>query len=106
MKKIIKGLKRIVFLMGSFVLTIYTKVSALSTQTYYGVPEGATIYKIPRAWKILRSFIIPIAFVIGIIIYFKKSKSSKGKKILMTLIFLAILVLIVWGINYIIINML
>ena len=113
MRKIIKGFKQICLMLVTFCMSMYTKVMAASMplQPAYGVPQQ-DLYGVPRAdtipmfWKILRSFIIPIAFVIGIIIYFKKSKSSKGKKILMTLIFLAILVLILWGINYIIINML
>ena len=79
-------------------------------QPMYGVPLEPDLYGVPRPneipmlWKIAKGFIVPLAFIIGMIIYFKKSSSPKFKKIITVVIMLAIVILICFGINYIIIN--
>ena len=66
MKKIINGLKKIMLMLGSFVLTVYTKVSATAlspyefktdypTQSLYGVPRT-----IPMIGNFAKVFIISI----------------------------------------------
>ena len=109
MKKVINLVKKIFLIVGTFLISVYTKVFAMEIQTLYGSPiMEPDLYGVPRPneipmlWKIARGFIVPLAFIIGIIIYFKKSSSSKAKKIIITFVALIIVVLVCFGINYII----
>lgn len=109
MKKIINRLKKIFIMIGTFCLSIYTKVFAIdSIQLLYGIPLEPDLYGVPRPneipmlWKIARGLIIPMAFIIGVIIYFKKSKSSKKKKLLVTLGIVAITAILYWIVSKII----
>lgn len=109
MKKVINLVKKIFLIVGTFLISVYTKVFAMrSIQPLYGIPMEPDLYGVPRPneipilWKIARGFIVPLAFIIGIIIYFKKSSSSKAKKIITTFVALIIVVLVCFGINYII----
>ena len=112
MKKIINRFKKIFIMIGAFCFSIYTKVFAIvRTQPAYGIPLEPDLYGVPRPneipmlWKITRGLIIPIAFVIGVIIYFKKSSSSTLRKVITVLIALSIVVLACLGINYFITNL-
>lgn len=112
MKKIINRLKKIFIMIGTFCLSIYTKVFAIDAiQPMYGISLEPDLYGVPRPneipmlWKIARGLIIPIAFIIGVIIYFKKSSSSTLRKIITVLIALSIVVLACLGINYFITNL-
>ena len=112
MKKIINRLKKIFIMIGTFCLSIYTKVFAIDAiQPMYGIPLDPELYGVPRPneipmlWKIARGLIIPIALIIGVIIYFKKSSSSTLRKIITVLIALSIVVLACLGINYFITNL-
>lgn len=49
--------------------------------------------------RVLQVIIVPILFLIGIIIYLKKSKANKKKKIITTIIFILLLVGIYYGIE-------
>ena len=49
--------------------------------------------------RVLQVIIVPILFLIGIIIYLKKSKSSKMRKIITTIIFILLLVGMYFGIE-------
>lgn len=107
MKKIINLTKKIFLIIGTFLISIYTKVFAMDAiQTMYGIPLEPDLYGVPRPneipilWKIARGFIVPLAFIIGIIIYFKKSSSSKAKKIITTFVALIIVILVCFGIKY------
>lgn len=110
MKKIINRLKKTFIMIGTFCFSIYTKVFAIDRiqpeyvepDLLYGVPRPN---EIPMLWKITRGLIIPIAFVIGVIIYFKKSSSSTLRKVITVLIALSIVVLACLGINYFITNL-
>ena len=53
-------------------------------------------------FNILNKIIIPLTFIIGSIIYLKKSKSSKKRKIITLIIALIIVIAICFGLNYII----
>ena len=81
--------------------------SALDIQDLYG-PLPGTLYGVARPstvtiiWRIARIFIIPIALLIGLIIYFKKSKSSKKQKILVTRGIITITVILYFVVNKII----
>lgn len=114
MKKLVNGFKKIFLMLGTFCISIYSKVFAVdiaADQILYGVPLEPDLYGVPRPneipmiWKVARGLIIPIAFIIGVIIYFKKSSSSTLRKVITILIALAIVVLTCLGINYFITNL-
>lgn len=112
MKKLINMIKKMFSAIGVFLFSTSTKVLAAIEPAYgvrnlepdlYGPPRTASS-SIPAFWKITRNFVIPIAFLIGVIIYFKKSKSSTKRKIITIIIALALLILVCLGINYLITN--
>lgn len=105
--KIKKGLIGIL----AFVLTIPTKVfSAIAEEPFirpvlYGPPkEPPKPSLIEIIWNIARNFIFPIVLLIGIIIYLKKSKSSKKRKIITVFVTISIVVILCLIVNYIINN--
>jgi len=105
MKKIVSGLKKIGVMGGVFLSSLYTKVLAAEMdmiEILYGPPD---LYETPLFWKIMKKLIIPIAFIIGAIVYFKKSSSSNVRKVITILIALAIVVLAYFGVNYVITNL-
>ena len=100
MKKFISKTKRVI---GSIVLAIISfpnKILAVINPIdiesepgpKFGIPIQITV--MATVWKIARNFIIPIALLIGLIVYFKKSKSSKKKKVLVTIGIIAITVIL------------
>ena len=112
MKKLFDKVKKIIFSIGIFLITIPQKIFAIDIDSIrdvdilYGSPE--TLYGIPRVspiksiWRIARSFVIPIILLVGLIIYFKKSKSSTKKKILVTIGIIAITAILYFVVNKII----
>lgn len=102
--KIIERIRKDLVGIGTILLTIPTKVFAIgigtvpSVQPVYGVQEPEPV----RSWNICRMFIIPIALLIGIIIYFKKSKSTRKKKIVVTIGIAAITAILYFVVNTII----
>lgn len=110
MRKIIKLLKKICIGIAGFFSIIYTKVIAAEMwiqQGLYGPPAQDLLYGVPRSnttpsfWRITRNLFVPLAFIVGIIIYLKRSSAPKYKKIIIILIALIIVILICFGINYI-----
>ena len=107
--KLIERIKKDLIGLGTFLLTTSTKVFAKDSweiQPDYGVynvkeiPVNTSLkYKI---WNICRIYVIPIVLLIGILIYFKKSKSSKKKKILVTIGIISITAILYFIINKII----
>ena len=100
--KIVERIKKGLTGIGAFLLTIPAKVFAIEIDppaALYGVPSPRVVDII---WTIAKFFIIPIALLIGLIIYFKKSKSSKKKKILVTIGIIAITAILYFVINKII----
>jgi hypothetical protein len=104
--KVVEKIKKGLIGIGLFLYTISTKVFAvivtqeyLSAETEYGVRR---VSKAEIIWIIARNFIIPIVLLIGIIMYFKKSKSSIKKKILVTIGIIAITAILYFVINKII----
>lgn len=98
MKKLINVFKRIGLMFGTFCMTIYTKVMAVRIGPVYGVEEPDPEPKITLMQSILeiiKTFIIPIAFVIGLIIYLKKSSSNIRVKVAVGLLAFVIAVLYV-----------
>ena len=111
--KIIDRIKKGLIGIGTFLLTIPTKVFALydsEIAELYGVaqPIAQPEYGIPKTgpiiiiWKLARIFIIPIALFIGLIIYLKKSKSSYKTKIITVLVTICIVAILYVLINFIV----
>ena len=107
--KLVERIKKGLIGLGTFLLTIPTKVLAvdyMAIAPMYGIsdPEPVKNNFINSVWNVCRIFIIPIALLIGIIIYLKKSKSSKKRKIITVLITIGIVAILYFVINYIINN--
>lgn len=104
--KIIERLKKGLTGIGTFLLTIPTKVFAAqdveAMQDLYGPPPSANQSILTNIEKIAKICIIPIALLIGLIVYFKKSNSSKKTKILVTIGTICIAVILFLVINDII----
>lgn len=103
--KIIEKVKKIFSSIGIVCITLTSRVFAIDMdsmiQPMYGITEPDPVPTISNSiWNICRFFVIPVALLIGIIIYFKKSKSSDKRKIITILITLAIVALLYLGINY------
>jgi len=111
MKKIISKIYKVMVSIAIAIISFPSKIFAAldpsAIQDLYGPPPVA-LYGVARPstvtiiWRIARTFVIPIALLIGIIVYFKKSKSSTKKKILVTLGIVALTALIYFIINKII----
>ena len=106
MKKIMPKMKKIVFSIGIAMMLLPGKIFAKINEKYYdpaeyGVvnPKAILLFKI---LKIINIFVIPIALIIGAIVYFKKSKSSKKKKISVSIGVIILTVLGIFTINAII----
>ncbi len=102
--KIIKKVKKFIVLIGIFFTTLTDKVFAVSknmkeiqVQPEYGVPPVLTVGDI--IWNICKISFVPVVLLIGIIIYFKKSKDSNIIKVIFTLTILAIIFLLYFLIN-------
>ena len=109
MRKFILKAKKVIVAVILAIISFPNKIfainpSSLYIQDLYGPPPVA-LYGVTRPstvtliWRIARTFIIPIALLIGLIIYFKKSKSSKKKKILVTIGIIAITAIVYFVIN-------
>lgn len=99
MKKFISKVKKVIVAIVLAIISFPNKIFAAmipneeifppdNVQYLYG-PPPVSLYGVARR-IIARTFIIPIALLIGLIIYLKKSKSSKKKKILVTIGIIAI----------------
>lgn len=100
MKKIKDGIKKIFAIVGAFCISLYTKVlamdPALLIEPMYGIPPEVgkkykTIEAITGIWNIFKFFIIPIAFIIGAVVYFKKSSKSTLVKSIVIIVVLALI---------------
>ena len=107
MKKIISKIKKVFIMLEVYLFSMSTSVFAI-TPLYgppnedYATPKSSTNYGI---WEVIKYFIIPLVFVIGAIIYFKKSLSSVTRKIITIAIALIIVILLCLGINYWMVNL-
>lgn len=81
-----------IFAIGTLTQELYGSLPV----SLYGDTRPSTVNII---WRLAKTFIIPIALLIGLIIYLKKSKSSKRKKILVV-----IGIICITAILYIVIN--
>ena len=102
--------KKIVFVISTFFTTIYSKsIAVVSPEPLYGVQPVEPVSKskliLMVAIELVKNSIIPVVFLVGVVVYLKKSSSSTLRKIITIIISLAVVVLIVLGINYIITNL-
>lgn len=95
-----KRLKKIMISMGVSILIMWTKVLAmsgeiLSGQVLYGVMEPMYgVARGPRAFDIfaiIAKILIPIAFLVGIIAYIKKSRSNTTIKLIVSILLALVL---------------
>lgn len=124
-----KKIKKILMAIPLFFIGITTKVLAEADSeisTMYGVPKDQVLYGPPRndyinpdripgvdpentsavlnAWDIISKFFIPFVLLIGLIVYFKKSKSSVKKKIIVSIMVVLLVAMICLGITYLLNN--
>lgn len=108
--KIITKLKNILLLAGITIMTLPKKVfcnsvknSGINNVTITGISPEATSYGIAiyepsdtvvKIWEICKYILIPLVILIGIIIYWKKSKKSTKMKIVGIIIFMLLLIII------------
>ena len=113
--KIVERIRKGLIVIGAFLLTIPTKVFAISpydltftAQPDYGVFDPISDKSNNEIWNICKMLIIPIILLIGIIvcltIYFKKSKNNKQRIIVAVLIAICVAVILCLVLNYIINN--
>ena len=111
--KIIKKIKKVIVSATMAIMLLHKKifVTAIDPSSFtalYGPPNEQILYgvrsPISSIWNIAKIFIIPLALIIGFIIYFKKSKHSTKRKMITMIIVLLIVVAICWEINYLITN--
>ncbi len=111
MKKFISKVKKVIVAIVLAIISFPNKIFAAINSSASDIQQdlyGPALYGPARPstvtilWRIARTFIIPIALLIGLIIYFKKSKSSKKKKILVTIGIIALTVILYFVINKII----
>ncbi len=111
MRKVINKLKKIIFFIGVLLMSLPSKIFATNVftspvSTLYGIPE--TVYEsspvspVQLIWRIAKGIVIPLILLVGLITYLKKSKSSKKKKILVTIGIIAITAIIYFVVNKII----
>lgn len=104
--KILEKIKKVFLTIGMFFVTLPTRIFALNSNTIalYGVPEPQPEYGVfepssvsrilENIGKIISIIIIPLILIVGIIIYLKKSKSSKLRKVITVLLAVAITIFV------------
>lgn len=104
--KILSKFKKICLAFIINLIAVFSKVFAINPQDFYIDPGMIeTAYGVPRpspAVKILmflKTCVIPIVTLIGLIIYYKKSNNTKKKKVLVTILTIIIMSLIYFFIN-------
>ncbi len=100
MKRVLKNLKKVILGFIAFLYTLATNNYAATEELYGVMPiekrignsvannSASNTIASPEATNnpILKVLIIPVIFIIGVAIYLKKSKSTKKKKIIITII--------------------
>lgn len=108
MKKFISKVKKVTFAIILAIISFPNKILAIVSPSDIDLSKvqvDKLKYVPPNdviIWRIAKIFIIPIALLIGLIIYFKKSKDSKKGKIVVTIGIIAITVILYFVIDKII----
>lgn len=98
--KLLNKLKKFFIGIGTFLVTLPSKIYAISVDAIWDVTNRTTtLYGTPQpnlkgVLNIFRLIVIPFALIIGIIIYLKKSKSEKRKKIIIAVLMIVIAVVL------------
>ena len=116
--KIIKKIKKVIISAIMTIMLLPQKIFATAfdpgaLEALYGPPE--LINKptfIETVWKMVKTYILPISlffiiFIVGSIIFFKKSKGTIKEKIITLILILFIIVILIavcWGIYYVMTN--
>ena len=109
LKRIIKKIRNVFITIGVFLISRAKGVLAVKPIDYIPNPSIQTDYGVYSYGRqtirvfgnVLKIIIIPIAFVIGAITYYKKSTSSTKRKIITLLISLILIIALWFGIDYI-----
>lgn len=99
--KLVERIKKGLTGIGAFLLTIPTKVFAVGKDIVplYGIPEPEPEPK-SLILNICKIAIIPLALIIGIVIYLNKSRSGKKRKIITVIVSIVIATVLYFIINY------
>ena len=107
--KVFKKLKKIFCGLSIIGLSFFSKIyAALNTDNMklialYGVPKRNTGFIVLKnILNVFRVFVIPLILLIGIIIYIKKSRASKTKKIITVICFIILAILLFFIISSIV----
>ena len=102
--KILEKIKKVFLTIGVFLVTLPTKIWAIGIEVLpdlygppqldYGVFRPRSIGILENILKIVRIIVIPLILIIGIIIYLKKSKSSRLRKVITILLTVAIAIFV------------
>ena len=105
MKNVLKKFKKVIIGIIVGVITLPNKIFATDAEDVF---QYASLYGVPKAsdkliyiYNIIRVIIMPVAILIGLIIYFKKSKSTKKKKIIITICAIAIAVIVFYVLGFV-----
>lgn len=85
---------------------IIASLIALKSKVFGAPPITVALYGPPRpsvleiSLKIFQTILAPIIFLIGIIIYLKKSKGSRKRKIITTIILILLFAGVYYGIEF------
>ena len=104
MKKIRNKLSKILTSCIAFLSLIPThivKAIDMEVQALYGPPPDPKPNVTKMDFSIVKKVLIPVVFLAGAIVYFKKSKSSTKKKVITLIIGAIIVAIALYGVNYI-----
>ena len=104
-KKIIMSVTITIMLLPEKIVRALSTQDLRNMQDLYGSPPEPQSDFISTIWRISKIFLIPLALIIGFIIYFKKSKSTTKRKVITMIIVLLVVIAICWGVNYLITNL-
>lgn len=98
--KLIEKLKKAIIGIGTFLTTIPTRLFAdISTIEQTLKNEEEKIEQIYKMWFFFKKVFIPFSILIGIIVYWKKSKKSKKNKIIISLVIILIAIFVTYYID-------
>ncbi len=102
--KILNKIKKILTSVIMMLVALPSKIFAIneiSPSTWYGSPSTKTEVSVPIYIKPIYYVMVLVTFIIGIIVYLLKSKSSRKRKIITALIVLGIMIIIISVMKYI-----
>jgi glucan phosphoethanolaminetransferase (alkaline phosphatase superfamily) len=99
--KVISKVRKIMIAISLFFIGVSSRVLGAGMEIIHAQPEyGVPMPPVSRNWQILRTFIIPLILLIGIIIYLKKSTQTRLKKVITVVLVIVVTVFIYAIVNY------